>query len=107
LIERFRSLAPSAEVVQGTAYGRPVMANSSGIVFAWAGGMNQIFLRLPRELQQQALEKMGRFDPTYGEDWIEFPAFGQRWGSRMDSEEALTRWMGIAYEKSLRLRADD
>ncbi len=38
----------------------------------------------------ESIEKMGRFDPTYGEDWIEFPAFGQRWGSRIDSEEALT-----------------
>jgi hypothetical protein len=65
--------------VQGSAYGRPVMENSSGIVFASAGGMNQIFLRVPRELQQQAIEQSGRFDPTHDEDRIELPAFGQRW----------------------------
>ena len=47
----------------------PVMANSTGLVLAYARGMNQIMLRLPRELQQEAIDEIGRFDPSYGEDW--------------------------------------
>jgi len=102
LIERFRNLAPSIEVIQGSAYGHVIMGNSSGLVFAWAGGMNQIFLRLPRDMQARAVGEIGRYDPTYGDEWIEFRGFGERYGTRVNSEEALPRWIQIAYEESLK-----
>jgi len=102
LIERFRNLAPSIEVIQGSAYGHVIMGNSSGLVFAWAGGMNQIFLRLPRDMQARAVGEIGRYDPTYGDEWIEFRGFGESYGTRVNSEEALPRWIQIAYEESLK-----
>ncbi len=52
LIERFRNLAATSNVRQGAVYLRAVIANQSGLIFAWATGMNGIFLRLPRQLQQ-------------------------------------------------------
>lgn len=79
------------------------MANPLGVVFAWVGGMNDIFLRLPRSLQQAAIDEIGRYDPTYGEDWIGFPAFGSRYGTKVDPDEALHRWMRIAYEESFKV----
>jgi len=105
LTEKFRSLAPAADVMNSSAYGHPVMANSSGLVFAWAGGTHYIMLRLSRELQQQAIDEGGRFNPTYGKDWIEFIGFGPRLGQRTDWKE-LTRWMRIAYQESLTLKTD-
>ena len=103
LIERFRTLAPSPDVMQDSVYGRAIMATPTGIVFAWAGGMNDIFLRLPRSLQQAAVDELGRYDPTYGEDWIDFPAFGSRYGARVNPDETLHRWMRIAYVESLKV----
>lgn len=102
LIDRFRSLAPTADVIQGSAYGCAIMANTFGVVFAWAGGMNQIFLRLPPTLHEQALTEIGRHDPTYGGGWIEFLAFGGRIGTRVDPLEALPRWIRIAHDESLK-----
>src|SRR6267154_4944632 len=40
LLERFRTLAPAGDMAQSSAYGVPVMANSTGLVFAYARGMN-------------------------------------------------------------------
>jgi len=59
LIERFRNLAPTSNVRQGAVYLRAVTANQSGLIFAWATGMNGIFLRLPRHLQQAAIQEGG------------------------------------------------
>jgi hypothetical protein len=105
LVERLRNLVLIPDTVSSTAYGHPVVANSNGIIFAWAGGMNQIFLRLPRKLQQKAIEEGGRFDPTYGENWIEFLGFGNRHGAHSKAEETLSRWIRIAYDESLKLEA--
>jgi hypothetical protein len=63
-------------------------------------------LRVPRKLQQQAMDDDGRFDPTYGDNWIEFLAWKQRLGQRTDWKEALTRWIRIAYQESLSPKAN-
>jgi hypothetical protein len=102
LIQRFRSLAPASGVLQDSAYGHAIMANHDGIVFAWAGGMNQIFLRLPQELRQSAIAEAGRYDRTYGEGWIEFLAFGHRYGTQVDSDESLRGWVQVAYGETLK-----
>jgi hypothetical protein len=106
LIEFFRNLTPSTNVVSGSAYGHPVMANSAGLIFAWAGGTNYVMLRMPSAMRQQAVDEGGRFDPTYGDEWIEFLAWKQRLGQQKDWREALARWIQIAYQESLKLIAD-
>lgn len=97
LIERFRALGAEMDVIQGAAYCRAVTANSSAVIFTWATGMSTILLRLPRKLQQQAITEGGRFDPTFGEDWIGFNPW------REETDEALRRWFQIAYGESLKL----
>ena len=103
LIERFRSLAPAQDVMQGSAYGCAIMTNSSALVFAWTRGMNDIFLRLPRSLRQGAIDEIGRYDATYPEGWIGFPPFGSRYGTKVNPDEALHRWVRTAYEESLKI----
>jgi len=105
LIERFRNLAATSNVRQGAVYLRAVIANQSGLIFAWATGMNGIFLRLPRQLQQAAIQEGGRFDPTYGQEWIEFNAWG-RSENGSEWERVLKRWIQIAYQDSLNLKTD-
>jgi hypothetical protein len=87
-------------VRKGYAFGRPVMATPTGLVFAYAGGTHYIFLKLRQERFDDARKDGGWFDPTYGEDWIEFRG-GGRIGSSTDWKEAMVRWANISYQDSL------
>jgi len=102
LVDFLYSLADSREVVRGWAYGRPVLANAQGLVFAWAGGTHSIFVRLRPEQHEHARHENGWFDPTYGKDWIEF-RYGGRVGGPPDWLSALRRWVSFAYQESLEL----
>jgi hypothetical protein len=106
LVGHFYGLIPANDVLRGAAHNRAVMGNSAGLVFAWATGAHTIFVRLPRELQQKAIEVGGRFDPTYGQDWIEFNAWTNRWGQASNWDEALKRWIQTAYHESLKMKAE-
>jgi len=80
LTEVLYDLIPdSVAVRKGYAFGRAVMATPTGLAFAYTGGTHYIFLKLPKERFDDAREDGGRFDPTYGEDWIEFRLGGPRW----------------------------
>jgi hypothetical protein len=78
----------------------------AGLIFAWATGTNAIFFRLPRRLHKQAIEDGGRFDPTYGNDFIEFPA----WSSWAEGDspliKALEKWTQVAFDESLKLEVE-
>jgi hypothetical protein len=76
------------------------MATPTGLVFAYAGGTHYIFLKLREERFDAARRDGGRFDPTYGEDRIEF-RLGGRIGSSSDWKEAMVRWANISYQDSL------
>lgn len=93
-------LIPDRAVRKGYAFGKPVMATPTGLVFAYAGGTHYIFLKLREERFDAARRDGGRFDPTYGEDWIEF-RLGGRIGSSSDWKEAMVRWANISYQDSL------
>src|SRR5215469_18461106 len=54
------------------AFGRPVMATSTGLVFAYASGTHYIFVKLREERLDDARQDGGRLDPSYEKDWIEF-----------------------------------
>jgi hypothetical protein len=55
LYELLEDLIRSGDVRKGSAFGRPVLANQRGLVFAWAGGTHSIFFRLT----------MGGWHPLY------------------------------------------
>jgi hypothetical protein len=100
LVEILYDLIGDSEVRRASAYGRPLLANSRGLVFAYAGGTHYIFLKLREEKHDAARQDGGRFDPTYGKDWIEF-RLGGRIGGPSDWQEALRRWCRISYQDSL------
>lgn len=101
LTEVLYDLIPdSAAVRKGYAFGRAVMATPSGLVFAYTGGTHYIFLKVRKERFDDARTDGGRFDPTYGEDWIEF-RLGGRAGSSSDWKQAMVRWTNISYQDSL------
>jgi hypothetical protein len=87
-------------VRKGWAYGRPVMANRQGLVFAYAGGTHYIFFKLGAERHDAARQDGGRFDPTYGRDWVEF-RLGGRIEGQADWKYAMQRWCKISYQDSL------
>lgn len=53
-------------------------------------------LKLRKERFDGARRDGGWFDPTYGEDWLEF-----RIGASSDWKEAMQRWANISYQDSL------
>lgn len=87
-------------VTKGSVYGMPVIANGRGLVFAYAGGTHYIFLKLCEERRDSARQDGGRWDPTYGNDWIEFRV-GGRAGVSPNWREVLHRWFRISYQDSL------
>jgi hypothetical protein len=87
-------------VGKGYAFGRPVMATPTGLVFAYASGAHYIFLKLSEERVDDARQDGGRLDPSYGKDWIEF-LLGGRVGSSSDWQEAMVRWANISYLDSV------
>ena len=76
------------------------MATPTGLVFAYTGGTHSIFLKLRKEQFDDARRDGGRFDQTYGHDWLEF-RLGSRIGTSSDWKEALKRWANISYQDSL------
>lgn len=87
-------------VKKSYAFGVPVMATPTGLVFAYAGGTHYIFVKLREERFDDARKDGGRFDPTYGEDWIEFRV-GGRIGCSSDWKEAMVRWANISYRDNI------
>ncbi len=87
-------------VRKGYAFGRPVMATLTGLVFAYASGTHYIFLKLREERFDDARQDGGRVDPSYGKDWIEFRV-GGRVGSSSDWQDAMGRWANISYREAL------
>jgi hypothetical protein len=87
-------------VRKGYAYGRPVLARPNGLVFRIRGGTHYIFFKLREDKFDEAHKDGGRFDPSYGKDWIGFRV-GGRVGSSPDWQEAIRRWARISFEDSL------
>lgn len=54
-------LVADPAVIKGYAFGRPVMATPTGLVFAYASGTHYIFLRLHDERLDDARQDGGRF----------------------------------------------
>jgi hypothetical protein len=93
-------LITDTAVRKGYAYGRPVIATSKGLIFGYAGGTHYIFFKLRKDQFDDAQKDGGRFDPTYGDDWIEF-AVAPRWGVAVDWHQAMERWANTSYQNSL------
>ena len=68
-----------------------MIANPRGLIFAYAGGTHSIFFKLRRDQFDEARKEGWRFDPTYGEDWIEL-SVGRRWDVAADWQEAMRLW---------------
>ncbi len=100
LTEILYELVADSTVRKGYAFGRAVMATPAGLVFGYTGGTHYIFLKLREERFDAARKDGGRFDPTYGEDWIEF-CIGGRIGVSGDWKESLVRWAKISYQDAL------
>jgi len=99
LIDILYGLVIDSGVRKGYAYGRPVMANQNGLIFAYAGGTHYISFKLREDKFDGARQDGGLFDPC-GKDWIEFRV-GGRVGSSSDWQDAMRRWARISYDDSL------
>ena len=97
LAEMLFDLAPEAMVRKGYAYGRPVIANKQGLIFAWAGGNRDFFTRLNADKIEAACREGGRHDPTYPPEWVNF--YMSRLGA--DWRRILQRWVITSYEETL------
>ena len=104
LIEILYDLVSEGQVKKGCAYGKPVVATSGGLVFAYAGGTHSIFFKLHQDRFDAARLDGGRYDPTYGTDWIEFQV-GGRIGGPPDWHGAMRRWARISYQDCLALES--
>jgi hypothetical protein len=93
-------LIPESSVKKDYAYGRPVLVNSGGVIFAYASGTHYVFFRLDSDRIAAAQGDGGRLDPTYGGDWIEFRIHGRK-GCKSDSHEAMRTWAKISYQDSM------
>lgn len=79
-----------------TVYGRRIVANAQGLVFAWAGGTSDFFFRLGNHRVEAACRNGARLDPTYPAGWLNFyvTRLGDNWRS------VLERWLQVSYEDS-------
>jgi hypothetical protein len=100
LAEILFELVADPDVRKGHAYGRPVVANRHGLIFAWAGGTGDFFVRLIGDKVATACGEGARSDPTYPPEWINF------YMSRLsrDWRKILQRWARISYEETLAAR---
>jgi len=80
-----------------TVYGRRIIANSNGLVFAWAAGTWDFFFRLPNERTDAAYRDGARLDLTYPPGWLNFYLLrlGDEWPA------ILEHWFKISYQDSL------
>jgi hypothetical protein len=99
LAEILFDLAPDAVARKGYAYGRPVIANKQGLIFAWAGGNRDFFTRLNADKVEAACQEGARHDPTYPPEWVSFYMFGLG----PDWKQILQRWVITSYEETLAL----
>jgi hypothetical protein len=97
LAEILFDLSPDPVVRKGHAYGRPVIANNQGLIFAWAGGTSDFFTRLNGEKIEAACREGARQDPTYPPEWVNF--YTHRLGA--DWRKILQRWVTTSYEETL------
>jgi hypothetical protein len=97
LTEILFELVADSDVRKGYTYGRPVVANGAGLIFAWAGWTSDFFLRLVGDKLAVARAEGARSDPTYPPEWVNFymNRLGPDWG------EILQRWARISYEETL------
>ena len=77
LTEIMYNLITESGVKKDYAYGRPVLVNDKGVIFAYADGTHYVFFRLDSDRIAAAQGDGGRLDPTYGGDWIEFRIDGR------------------------------
>ena len=97
LTEILYDLIPESSVKKDYVYGRPVLVNSEGVIFAYADGTHYVFSRLDSDRVTAAQADGGRLDPTYGGDWIEF-RIGGRKGCNSDWREAMRTWAKISHQ---------
>jgi hypothetical protein len=102
LTEIMYDLTPDSSVTKDYAYGRSVLANPKGAIFAYAAGTHHVFFRLDSDRIAAAQVDGGRLDPTYGGDWIEFQIGGRK-GCKADWREAMGAWAQISYQDSMRV----
>jgi hypothetical protein len=96
LAEILFELAPDPAVKKGYVYGRPVIANRHGLIFAWAGGTFDFFVRLNANDIVTACREGARQDSTYPPEWVNF--YMVRLGS--DWREIFRRWLTAGYEQA-------
>jgi hypothetical protein len=97
LAEILFELVADPAVRTGYAYGRPVVANRHGLIFAWAGGTHDFFARLNADEIATACGEGARHDPTYPPEWVDFHMLrlGRDW------KAILRRWVTKSYEETL------
>ncbi len=105
LVEYLYAAAFEGQVTKAAAYGRPVLATTEGLIFAWAGGTGDFFVRLGLKDRERAGREGGRFDPTYGEDWINFPLV-RLMRTNEDWRATLQKWLAVSYRDSIDGRRD-
>src|SRR5579872_3431572 len=107
LVELFDNLVEQldddAGITKDTVYGLRVAATAYHLVFAWAQGSRDIFVKLRPEHHKEAVEMGGRLDATYPANWVEFLAGGARMPVTLRSQwrKVIRHWMRVSYNDSL------
>jgi hypothetical protein len=94
------------DIKKATLYGKRLAAIPDNLVFAWAQGIAEIFIRLQPSRHTEAVAAGGRLDATYPPNWVEFIAGGTRMAgyNAIAWRSVILKWMQIGYEDCLNLR---
>jgi hypothetical protein len=101
LEETFRAIAQAAHVkgIRG-AFGTPVLATKTGLIYALARGTSGIGLRLPPDARAEALTAGAKPWPEAGPEWTLLSA----WDSNLPGRELVARlaaWCRRAHDAAL------
>lgn len=95
-------LTSIGDVDRCTMYGVRFAVTRDNLVFAWAHGVQAIFIKLQPEWHKEALADGGRLDATYPANWVEFLAYGTRLPAAKQERwrNAILQWMQIGYNEA-------
>jgi hypothetical protein len=106
LEERLFELAAALPMdCRSSAFGKPVLTAPNGVIFAVAGGMFELALRIPDDQHETARALAVQPETMYGPEWWRFTAFSPSFQGRESFMTALRSWCVRAFEDAVGLQS--